>query len=50
LVIDARNSGKRYDLVVAAMLLIGVIGLLLDLLFRRIKNFKSVRWGFRDAS
>jgi NitT/TauT family transport system permease protein len=50
LVIDARNSGKRYDLVVAAMLLIGVIGLLLDLLFRRIKNFKSVRWGFRDES
>ena len=27
LVIDSRNSGKRYDLVVAAMLLIGVIGL-----------------------
>jgi NitT/TauT family transport system permease protein len=48
LVIDARNSGKRYDLVVAAMLLIGVIGLLLDFFFRRMKNFKSVRWGFRD--
>ena len=32
LVIDSRNSGKRYDLVVAAMLLIGVIGLVLDLL------------------
>ncbi len=31
LVIDARNSGKRYDLVVAAMLMIGVIGLILDL-------------------
>ena len=31
LVIDSRNSGKRYDLVVAAMLLIGVIGLSLDL-------------------
>jgi NitT/TauT family transport system permease protein len=50
LVIDARNSGKRYDLVVAAMLLIGVIGLLLDMLFRRVRNFKSVRWGFRDES
>jgi len=50
LVIDARNSGKRYDLVVAAMLLIGVIGLILDILFRRIRNFKSVRWGFRDES
>ncbi len=47
LVIDARNSGKRYDLVVAAMLLIGVIGLALDLAFRRIEYIKSVRWGFR---
>ena len=48
LVIDARNSGKRYDLVVAAMLLIGVIGLALDLCFRRLRDIKSVRWGFRD--
>jgi len=50
LVIDARNSGKRYDLVVAAMLLIGLIGLALDLLFRRLKTLRSVRWGFRDES
>jgi NitT/TauT family transport system permease protein len=47
LVIDSRNSGKRYDLVVAAMLLIGIIGLSLDLLFRSVEQFKSVRWGFR---
>jgi NitT/TauT family transport system permease protein len=50
LVIDARNSGKRYDLVVAAMLLIGIIGLSLDLCFRRLRDIKSVRWGFRDES
>jgi NitT/TauT family transport system permease protein len=50
LVIDARNSGKRYDLVVAAMLLIGLIGLSLDLCFRRLRDIKSVRWGFRDDS
>ena len=50
LVIDSRNSGKRYDLVVAAMLLIGVIGLTLDLLFRSVEQFKSVRWGFRHDS
>jgi NitT/TauT family transport system permease protein len=50
LVIDARNSGKRYDLVVAAMLMIGIIGLLLDLCFRRLRDMKSVRWGFRDES
>ncbi len=47
LIIDSRNSGKRYDLVVAAMLLIGVIGLGLDFLFRGLERVKSVRWGFR---
>jgi NitT/TauT family transport system permease protein len=46
LVIDARNSGKRYDLVVAAMITIGVIGLALDLGFRRLEAIKSIRWGF----
>ena len=46
LVIDSRNSGKRYDLVVAAMLIIGVIGLALDICFRRLERIKSVRWGF----
>ena len=50
LVIDARNSGKRYDLVVAAMLMIGTIGLALDLGFRRLEKFKSVRWGFRNEA
>jgi NitT/TauT family transport system permease protein len=50
LVIDSRNSGKRYDLVVAAMLIIGVIGLVLDFSIRRVEKIKSVRWGFRDAS
>ncbi len=47
LVLDARNSGKRYDLVVAAMLMIGVIGLGLDTLMRRLEHIQSVRWGFR---
>lgn len=50
LVIDARNSGKRYDLVVAAMLMIGIIGLALDLCFRRMEKIKSVRWGFRNET
>ncbi len=48
LVIDSRNSGKRYDLVVAAMLLIGLIGLALDICFRRLERIRSVRWGFRS--
>jgi NitT/TauT family transport system permease protein len=50
LIIDSRNSGKRYDLVVGAMLLIGLIGLALDLLYRRVEKIKPVRWGFRDES
>jgi NitT/TauT family transport system permease protein len=49
LVIDARNSGKRYDLVVAAMLMIGVIGLILDIGFRCLERVKSIRWGFRHV-
>jgi len=50
LVIDSRNSGKRYDLVVAAILMIGVIGLVLDLAVRRLEKLRSVRWGFRFES
>jgi len=50
LVIDSRNSGKRYDLVVAAMLMIGIIGLVLDLAFRQLEKLRSVRWGFRHAT
>ena len=37
LIIDARNAGKRYDLVVAGMLMIGLLGLVLDTLIRRIE-------------
>ena len=47
LIIDSRNSGKRYDLVVAAMLLIGLIGVLLDTIFRQVESIPWVRWGFR---
>ena len=47
LIIDARNAGKRYDLVVAGMLLIGMIGLALDTLARRVESLESVRWAFR---
>jgi NitT/TauT family transport system permease protein len=48
LIIDARNAGKRYDLVVGGMLLIGAIGLLLDVLMRRMEKVKFVRWAFND--
>src|SRR3954466_2057578 len=46
LIIDARNAGKRYDLVVAGMVLIGLIGWLLDLLMRQIERFQSVKWAY----
>lgn len=46
LIIDARNAGKRYDLVVAGMVLIGLIGLILDLAVRRLERLDEVRWGF----
>jgi NitT/TauT family transport system permease protein len=46
LVIDSRNAGKRYDLVIAAMLLIGVIGLALNALVQQVERLRAVRWGF----
>jgi len=46
LIIDARNAGNRYDLVVAGMILIGAIGVILDLLMRRLERLPGVRWGY----
>jgi len=46
LINDARNAGSRYDLVVATMILIGLIGIVLDLLIRRLERFDEVRWGY----
>jgi NitT/TauT family transport system permease protein len=46
LIIDARNAGKRYDLVVAGMILIGLVGLGLDVLLRRVETLRALRWGF----
>jgi NitT/TauT family transport system permease protein len=46
LIVDARNAGNRYDLVVAGMILIGVIGVGLDLLMRRLEQLPMLRWGY----
>jgi NitT/TauT family transport system permease protein len=46
LIIDAGNQGARYDLVVAGMVLIGLIGLVLDVLVRQLERFDEVRWGY----
>jgi NitT/TauT family transport system permease protein len=48
LIVDARNAGNRYDLVVAGMVLIGVIGLLLDTGMRSLENMKSSRWSYSE--
>ena len=44
LIVDARNAGNRYDLVVAGMVVIGLIGLLLDLAMRSLEQIKSFQW------
>ncbi|MFP5390221.1 MAG: ABC transporter permease [Gammaproteobacteria bacterium] len=46
MIIDARNAGNRYDLVIAAMVIIGIIGLLLDVIMRRLEGLNSVRWRY----
>jgi NitT/TauT family transport system permease protein len=46
LIVDARNAGKRYDLVVAGMVLIGLIGWLLDLLMRQVERVQAVSWAY----
>lgn len=46
LIIDSRNAGNRYDLVVAGMIIIGLIGLLLDGLMRLLEGMQSVRWRY----
>lgn len=48
LIVDARNAGNRYDLVVAGMVIIGLIGLLLDMGMRSLETIKSFRWGYSE--
>lgn len=48
LIVDARNAGNRYDLVVAGMVMIGVIGLLLDTGMRSLEKARSLRWGYSE--
>ena len=49
LIVDARNAGNRYDLVVAGMVLIGAIGVALDATLRRVERLPALRWGFTAA-
>jgi NitT/TauT family transport system permease protein len=46
LIIDSRNAGNRYDLVIAGMIIIGLIGLLLDGVMRLLEGHRWVRWRY----
>jgi NitT/TauT family transport system permease protein len=46
LIVDARNAGNRYDLVVAGMVMIGLIGLVLDLGMQQLEKMKALKWGY----
>jgi len=46
LIIDSRNAGNRYDLVIGGMVIIGLIGLLLDGAMRLLESLKIVRWRY----
>jgi NitT/TauT family transport system permease protein len=46
MIIDSRNAGNRYDLVIAGMIIIGLIGLALDGLMRLLENWKWVSWRY----
>lgn len=45
LIIDARYQGARTDLIVGTILIIGAIGLCIDLLLRRLARHPKVAWG-----
>jgi NitT/TauT family transport system permease protein len=46
MIMDSRNAGNRYDLVIAGMIIIGVIGLLLDGATRLLERLRAVRWRY----
>ena len=46
LIMDSRNAGNRYDLVIAGMIIIGLIGLLLDGATRLLERLKTVKWRY----
>jgi NitT/TauT family transport system permease protein len=46
MIMDSRNAGNRYDLVIAGMIIIGAIGLLLDGITRLLERLRTVRWRY----
>src|SRR5215468_9838561 len=50
MIMDSRNAGNRYDLVIAGMIIIGSIGLLLDGAMRLLEGLERVRWRYTRAA
>lgn len=48
LILDSRN-GLRLDYVMDGMIVIGLIGLYLDYIMRRLGRIESASWGIRQA-
>lgn len=46
MIMDSRNAGNRYDLVIAGMIIIGLIGLSLDTTMRVLEGTKWARWRY----
>jgi NitT/TauT family transport system permease protein len=46
MIMDSRNAGNRYDLVIAGMIIIGLIGLSLDGIMRLLEGARWVRWRY----
>lgn len=49
LIVDARNAGDRYDLVMAGMVVIGAIGLMLDFAMRSLERVRSFHWSSSEG-
>jgi NitT/TauT family transport system permease protein len=45
IIMDSRNA-SNYERVIGAMIIIGLIGVVLDLCMRSLERFDEVRWGF----
>src|SRR5215510_7584612 len=46
MIMDSRNAGNRYDLVIAGMIIIGLIGLSLDTVMRLLERVRWIRWRY----
>lgn len=46
MIMDSRNAGNRYDLVIAGMTIIGLIGLSLDTIMRLLEGVRWIRWRY----